>query len=113
MSTIQSASTLRTARLDLTTTNNTTLYTTPSKRNAIVESIIVSEDSGNADTITVTITDSDSAVFNLFKVKAVSANGTIELLSRDLLLVGGDIVKVQAATANRLHVVASITEVPQ
>ena len=113
MSTIQSASTLRTARLDLTTTNNTTLYTTPSKRNAIVESIIVSEDSGNADTITVTITDTDSAVFNLFKVKAVSANGTIELLSRDLLLVGGDIVKVQAATANRLHVVASITEVPQ
>jgi hypothetical protein len=109
MSTIQSASALRTARLDLTTTNNTTLYTTPSKRNAIV----VSEDSGNADTITVTITDSDSAVFNLFKVKAVSANGTIELLSRDLLLVGGDILKVQAATANRLHVVASITEVPQ
>ena len=113
MSTIQSASTLRTARLDLTTTNNTTLYTTPSKRNAIVESIIVSEDSGNADTITVTITDSDSDVFSLFKVKAVSANGTIELLSRDLLLVGGDILKVQAATANRLHVVASITEVPQ
>ena len=113
MSTIQSAADLRTALLDLTTTNNTTLYTTPSKRDAIVESIIVSEDSGNADTITVTITDSDSAVFNLFKVKAVSANGTIELLSRDLLLVGGDIVKVQAATANRLHVVASITEVPQ
>ena len=112
MSTIQSASALRTARLDLTNTNNTTLYTTPNKRNAIVESIIVSEDSGNADTITVTITDSDSAVFNLFKVKAVSANGTIELLSRDLLLVGGDILKVQAATANRLHVVASITEIP-
>ena len=112
MSTIQSASTLRTARLDLTTTNNTTLYTTPSKRNAIVESIIVSEDSGNADTITVTITDSSTAVFNLFKVKAVGANGTIELLSRDLLLTAGDILKVQAATANRLHVVGSITEIP-
>ena len=112
MSTIQSASTLRTARLDLTTTNNTTLYTTPSKRNAIVESIIVSEDSGNADTINVTITDAASAVFNLFKVKAISANGTVELLSRDLLLTAGDILKVQAATANRLHVVASITEIP-
>ena len=113
MSTIQSSSALRVARVDLTTTNNTTLYTVPSRYDYIVESIIVSEDSGNADTITVTITDSDSAVFNLFKVKAVSANGTIELLSRDLLLVGGDILKVQAATANRLHVVASITEVPQ
>jgi hypothetical protein len=79
---------------------------------SIVESIIISEDSGNADTITVTITDAASAVFNLFKVKAISANGTVELLSRDLLLTAGDILKVQAATANRLHVVASITEIP-
>ena len=58
------------------------------------------------------ITDAASAVFNLFKVKSISANGTVELLSRDLLLTAGDILKVQAATANRLHVVASITEIP-
>ena len=112
MSTIQTSSALRVARADLTTTNNTTLYTVPSRYDSIVESIIVSEDSGNADTITVTITDSASAVFSLFKVKAVSANGTVELLTRDLLLTAGDILKVQAATANRLHVVASITEIP-
>ena len=112
MSTIQSTSSLKVARADLTTTNNTTLYTVPSRYDAIVESIIISEDSGNADTITVTITDSASAVFSLFKVKSISANGTSELLSRDLLLTAGDILKVQAATANRLHVVASITEIP-
>jgi len=112
MATIQSSSALKVARVDLTTTNNTTLYTVPSRYDAIVESIIISEDSGNADTITVTITDSSTAVFNLFKVKAVGANGTIELLSRDLLLTSGDILKVQAATANRLHVVGSITEIP-
>ena len=112
MSTIQSTSSLKVARADLTTTNNTTLYTVPSRYAAIVESIIISEDSGNADTITVTITDSASAVFSLFKVKSISANGTSELLSRDLLLTAGDILKVQAATANRLHVVASITEIP-
>jgi hypothetical protein len=112
MSTIQTSSALKVARLDLTTTDNTTLYTVPSRYDSIVESIIVSEDSGNADTINVTITNSASAVFNLFKVKAISANGTVELLSRDLLLTAGDILKVQAATANRLHVVASITEIP-
>ncbi len=112
MSTIQTSSALKVARLDLTTTNNTTLYTVPSRYDAIVESIIISEDSGNADTITVTITNSASAVFSLFKVKSISANGTSELLSRDLLLTAGDILKVQAATANRLHVVASITEIP-
>jgi len=112
MSTIQTSSALKVARLDLTTTNNTTLYTVPSRYDAIVESIIISEDSGNADTITVTITNSASAVFSLFKVKSISANGTVELLSRDLLLTAGDILKVQAATANRLHVVASITQIP-
>ena len=112
MSTIQTSSALRVARLDLTTTDNTTLYTVPNRYDSIVESIIISEDSGNADTITVTITDAASAVFNLFKVKAISANGTVELLTRDLLLTAGDILKVQAATANRLHVVASITEIP-
>tara|TARA_R100000742_G_C4243466_1_gene62746 strand:- start:344 stop:685 length:342 start_codon:yes stop_codon:yes gene_type:complete len=112
MSTIQTSSALKVARLDLTTTNNTTLYTVPSRYDAIVESIIISEDSGNADTITVTITNSASAVFSLFKVKSISANGTVELLTRDLLLTAGDILKVQAATANRLHVVASITQIP-
>ena len=103
---------IRNAKVDLTTTNNTILYTAPSDADfnaSIVNSILVSEDSGNADTITVTLT-SGSDVFNLFKVKTVSANTTIELLTRDLIMESGEILKVQAATANRLHVVASIQE---
>ena len=101
------------AKVDLTTTNLTTLFTVPSGADfnaAIVNSILVSEDSGNADTITVTLTDTSNAVFSLFKVKAVGANTTIELLTRDLVVQSGEILKVQAATANRLHVVASIQE---
>ena len=102
------------AKVDLTTTNLTTLFTVPTTADfnaAIVTSILVSEDSGNADTITVTLTDTNSAVFNLFKTKAVGANTTIELLTRELVLQSGEILKVQAATANRLHVVASIQDV--
>jgi hypothetical protein len=100
------------AKLDLSTTDLTTLFTVPSDADfnaAIVNSILVSEDSGNADTITVTLTNG-SDVFSLFKVKAVGANTTIELLTNDLILQSGEILKVQAATANRLHVVASIQE---
>jgi len=103
---------LSNAKVDLTTTNATVLYTAPSGADfnaSIVSSILVSEDSGNADTITVTIT-SGSDVFSLFKVKAVGANGTVELLTRDLILESAEILKVTAATANRLHVVASIQE---
>jgi hypothetical protein len=69
----------------------------------------VSEDSGNADTITLTLTNG-SDVFSLFKVAAVGANGTVELLTRDLVLQTGEILKATAATGNRLHVVASIQE---
>lgn len=100
------------AKVDLTTTNLTTLFIVPSDADfnaAIVNSILVSEDSGNADTITVTLV-SGSDTFSLFKVKAVGANTTVELLTKDLILQSGEILKVQAATANRLHVVASIQE---
>mgnify|MGYP003112022881 CR=1 FL=1 len=101
------------AKVDLTTTDLTTLFTVPSDADfnaAVVNSILVSEDSGNADTITVNLTDTASAVFSLFKVKTVGANTTVELLTKDLILQSGEILKVQAATANRLHVVASIQE---
>tara|TARA_R110000824_G_scaffold300802_1_gene488842 strand:- start:97 stop:477 length:381 start_codon:yes stop_codon:yes gene_type:complete len=104
---------LTNAKLDLTTTNATVLYTAPSVGDfnvSVVNSILVSEDSGNADTITVTITDTADAVFSLFHVKAVAASTTIELLTKDLVLQGGEILKVTAATANRLHVVASVQE---
>jgi hypothetical protein len=101
------------AKVDLTTTDVTVLYTAPSAtdfNSSIINSILVSNDSGSADTITVTITDSTPAVFSLFNVKAVAANTTIELLTRDLILQSGEIIKVTAATADRLHVVASVQE---
>ena len=94
-------------KVDLTSTSATTLYTVPSFTTAIVKSILVSEDSGNADTITVTITDASDAVFSVFKTKSISANGTTELLSAPLVLEESEILKVTAATANRLHVVLS------
>ena len=105
------ANSFKNAKADLTTTNATTLYTVPSATTTIVKSILVSEDSGNADTITVTLTNASSAVFSLFKVKAVGANTTVELLTAPLVATESEIIKVTAATANRLHFVASLLEV--
>jgi hypothetical protein len=99
------------AKVDLTSTTATTLYTTPTAKTAVFRSLLVSEDSGNADTITVTLTDTDSAVFSLYKVKAVSANTTVELLTQPLVVQESEILKVTAATANRLHVVGSYVEI--
>ena len=98
-------------KVDLTSTSATTLYTVPTATPAVIKSILISEDSGNADTITITLTDADAAVFSLFKTKAISANATTELLTAPLVVQENEIVKVTAATANRLHVVLSILEI--
>jgi len=98
-------------KADLTTTSVTTLYTVPSATTAVIKSILVSEDSGNADTITITITDTSDNVFSLFKTKSISANATTELLTAPLVLEESEVLKVTAATANRLHVVASVLEI--
>ena len=105
------ANLFKNAKVDLTTTNATTLYTCPTATTAIVKSILVSEDSNNADTITLTLTNASSAVFSIYKDKAVSAKQTLELLSAPLVVEESEILKVTAATADRLHVVASILEV--
>lgn len=105
------ANNYKNAKVDLTTTDATTLYTCPGATTAIFKSFLVSEDSGNADNVTVTITDSSSSVFSIFKTKAISANATEELLTNPLVVQENEIIKVTAATADRLHVVASFLEV--
>ena len=96
---------------DLTTADLTTVYTVPSFKTAVVKSILVSDDSGSGTTITVTLVDSSSNIFSLFKSKSVSANTTVELLTQPLVMEASEVLKVQAAYANRLHVVASILEI--
>jgi hypothetical protein len=105
------ANSFRNKKVDLTSTSVTTLYTVPSATTGVIKSILVSEDSGNADTITVTITDTSDAVFSLFKTKTISANATAELLTAPLVLEESEVLKVTAATANRLHVVVSVLEI--
>ena len=101
------------AKKDLTTNSATDIYTCPAKSIAIIDSIFVSEDSGNADTITLTITDAASspATFSLYKTKSVSANGTAELITHSgIYLTAGEKISATAATANRLHIIISVRE---
>ena len=105
------ANVYKNAKVDFTTTDNTTVYTSSSNSRAIIKSILVSEDSGNADSISVTLTDASSNVFSLFKTKAVSANATEELISQPIILQESEILKAQATTADRLHMVVSLLEI--
>ena len=92
------------------TTTAQSILTPANATTAVIKSIIACEQSGNADTITLTIT-AGSDVFSLFKVKAVSANTSIELLTAPLVLAESEILKAAAATASRIHIVVSYMEI--
>lgn len=99
------------AKVDLTTTNVTTLYTCPGATTAVFKSFLVCNDSSHNDTITVTITNADNDVFLIYNGEQVSGPNTNELLTGPLVVEENEIIKVTAATANRLHVVASLLEI--
>ena len=98
------------AKVDLTTNSETTVYTGPSATTSIIKSILVSDDSGSGDTLTLTLT-AGASVFSLFKTKAISTNQTVELLSQPLIMQESEILKATAATADRLHVVISMLQI--
>ena len=97
-------------KLDLTTTAATTLYTVPSNSRAIVKSLLVNDDSGSGDSISVTLTDAAAAVFSLFKSKSIGTNATEQLLTEPLILQESEILKVQASSG-AVDVIASILEI--
>ena len=97
--------------IDLSTTDNTVVYTAPADSRAIIKSLIVSEDAGSGTTVTFTITNAAAAVFNLFKDKSIASKATTELLTHPLILEENEVLKAQAADANELHIIASILEI--
>ena len=108
---LQVANVYRNAKIDLTTTDNTTVYTAPSNSRAILKNILVSDDSGSGDSINVTLTDASAAVFSLFKTKTIGSNATTELITQPIVLQESEILKAQATTAGRLHIVVSLLEI--
>jgi len=87
------ANVYKNAKVDFTNTDNTTIYTVPSNSRAILKNILVSDDSGSGDSITVTLTDASAAVFSLFKTKTIGSNATTELITQPIILQESEILK--------------------
>jgi hypothetical protein len=47
----------------------------------------------------------------LFKSKAIAANNTTEMITQPIILLENEVLKAQAVTADRLHVVVSLLEI--
>ena len=102
------------AKLDLTTTAATSLYTVPSNSRAIVKSLLVCDDSGSGSTLTVDLFNGDPASadkFTLFKTKTLTASETLQFLTEPLIMEENEVLQVTATDANRLLVVSSILEI--
>lgn len=104
------ANNFKNAKADLSSTDNTTIYTCPSATQTIIKSILVNDDSGSGDTINLTLTNG-ADVFSIYKSKSISANSTVELLTQPLIIQESEILKAQATTADRLHVIVSLLEI--
>ena len=99
-------------KVDITSAESAvTLYTIPSATTAIIKSILVSDASGSGSSITITVTTPLEAVFSVAYLKTISANTPTEIITNPLIVETGEIVKVTAGSANRLHVILSAMEV--
>ena len=114
------ANTFKSAMVDVTTTDLTTVITVPTANAGttppvppttdVVKSLLVCNDSGSTTLVDVEVVRG-AATFELFKAKSVATNTTTELLTQPLVLQESDVLKVQANAANQVHIIASFLEV--
>jgi len=106
------ANTYKNAFADLTTTNVTTVYTTPASTTAIIQAINLANISASDVNVTVLIYDSSSATdYTLINEVTVSGDSTLQAVDRPLVLETGDILKLQASVADRIEAIISILQV--
>ena len=92
----------------LADTAEATLVTAAAASTFIVGSIIISNVSGAAQTIDLTITDSSAATdFKILKTESFGANISKEILSRPLILENGDSLKAQASAGAAFELMVS------
>ncbi len=100
------------AKLDVTgTASLETIYTAPTGGDfdfAIIESLLVSDDGNQQTNVDIVITSGGTDHY-VWKQHNITAHSTNEMLTRNLILQAGEILKIQVSHAN-INVTASIIE---
>ena len=99
------------AKVDLTTTDLTVLYTVPSNSRAIVKSILVTEDANSGTNITISLVAASVPKLFQSKTKTIADLATVQILDEPLIMQESEVLKVQAGDANELFVISSILEI--
>ena len=98
------------AKLSLTSSVNTALYTVPSNSRAIVKSILIAEDANSTATAEVTLVDAGATPYMVDKEVSLSAKGKEQVITEPLVMEESEIIKVDA-TSGSVDVIASILEI--
>ena len=98
------------AKLSLTSSGATTLYTVPSNSRAIVKSVNVAEDAAGTATAKLTLTDAAANVFVIDNDIDLAANAKEQVITEPLVMEESEILKVDASSG-AVDVVASILEI--
>ena len=104
------ANTYKSYFVDLTTTNKTLIYTVPANTTAIVKTIQLTNESGNVN-VQVYVTDTSASIEYEISHSTLAARSTENFAKASIVLEAGDLIKIQAATANTVTGVISVLHV--
>ena len=96
---------------DLTTTDKTDVYTVPANRTAIIKTIQATNSSvSNVDTIGYFYDNSATTEYEIAH-HALSSKNSINFIEGTMVLESGDILRLEAATANAVEGIVSYLEI--
>ncbi len=104
------ANTYKSYFVDLTSTFKTLIYTVPALTTAIVKTIQLTNESGSIN-VQVYVTDTSAAIEYEVSHSTMAARSTVNFAKGSIVLEAGDLIKIQAATANTVTGVVSVLEI--
>ena len=104
------ANTYKSYFVDLTTTNKTLIYTVPANTTALVKTIQLTNETGNVN-VQVYVTDTSATTEYEISHATMSARTTENFAKATIVLEAGDLIKIQAATANTITGVISVLHI--
>ena len=98
----------------LANTNNTSIYTVPDQKMAIINSArIANTDASNATTITIQFLDSDDTAFTFYQEYSVAVGAEVYVFERPFFLDEKEEIKLEASASNDIEYIFSLVEVDQ
>ena len=106
------ANTYKNSMFDLTTTNKTSVYTCPANTTALIKTVqITNIGTGNIEVEMFATDDSDSDAEHELAHVSLSSKTVDNLAKGTIVLEAGDVLKLKAATADKIAGIVSILEI--